>query len=193
MGLNHTPESKVMPFEFIKSFCCSISCVSIYHGPQWYTRVKSYDVWISFVFNFEHLDVLCAWIGHSGEKLWPFEFHESFYCSILNVSIHHGLQSYTRVKSYTIWICQELLLFNFLRLDILCVWIEHPSQKLCHLNLPRTSVFNFERLEIIYAWIGHPSEKLWPFEFYESFYCSISNVSINHGPQSYTQVKSYGI
>ena len=25
-------------------------------------------------------DVLCAWIGHASEKLWPFEFLESFRC-----------------------------------------------------------------------------------------------------------------
>ena len=37
-------------------------------------------------------------------------------------------------------------------------------------------LFNFERLDIICAWIGLPCDKLWPFEFLESFRCSISSV-----------------
>jgi len=41
MALNHTPESKVTPFEFIKSFCCSISCVSIYDEDM--TKSKDKD------------------------------------------------------------------------------------------------------------------------------------------------------
>ena len=41
---------KSCPFEFIKSFCCSILSV----------------------------DILCPWIGHPCEKSWPFEFLESF-------------------------------------------------------------------------------------------------------------------
>ena len=51
-------------------------------------------------FNFERLDMLCAWIGHLSENLWPF------------------------------WISRELLLFNLEHLDILCNLIWHPSEKL---------------------------------------------------------------
>ena len=64
-------------------------------------------------------------------------------------------------KFMTIWIYQELWLFNFELLDILC---------------PR---------------IGHPCEKSWPFEFLESFCCSISSVSIYYVPESDICVKSY--
>jgi len=64
-------------------------------------------------------------------------------------------------KVMTIWIFQELPLFNFECLDILC---------------PR---------------IGHPCEKWWPFEFLERFRCSISGVSIYCAPESDTRVKSY--
>ena len=61
----------------------------------------------------------------------------------------------------TIWISQELPLFNFERLDILCVWI------------------------------GYPSEKLWPFEFLKSFRCSISSVWIYYVPDSEFRARSY--
>ena len=61
----------------------------------------------------------------------------------------------------TIWIAQELPLFNFERLDILC------------------------------AWIRHPTEKLWQFDILESFRCSISGVSIWYGPESNIRVKSH--
>jgi len=61
----------------------------------------------------------------------------------------------------TIWISQELPLFNFKRLDILCVWIRPPCKK------------------------------LWPFEFLESIRCSTSSVSIYYVPESVLRVKSY--
>ena len=99
--------------------------------------------------NFERLDILCPWIDHPSEMLWPFEFLESFRCSISSVSIYYVPESDIRVKTYdhsnfsraadfqfrtsrwvmypnrtsvriamTIRICREHLLFNFERLDI---------------------------------------------------------------------------
>jgi len=121
-------------------------------------------IWISRVlplFNFEHLDILCTWIRPPCEKLWAFEFLESFRYSILSFSIYYALEWDLRWKVMTIWISQELSLFNFEHLDILC------------------------------AWIGPPSEKLWPFEFLESFLCLISSVSIYYAPESDLWVKSY--
>ena len=104
------------------------------------------------LFNFERLDILCAWIVSPSEKLWPFEFPESFRCKISSVSIYYAPESDIRVKSYdhlnfsrasivqfwtsryimrltrtsdlkvmTIWISWQLPLFNFERLDILCL------------------------------------------------------------------------
>ena len=64
-------------------------------------------------------------------------------------------------KVMTIWISQEVLLFNFKRLDILC------------------------------ARFGDPCEKLWPFEFLESLRCLISSVSIYYAPESNIRVKIY--
>jgi len=77
LGFNRTPMSKVMAVLIGLEFPCSISSVSIYHGPQSYIHVKSYGRlnWTRvFVFNFERLDILCAWFGHPRENLWPFEF-----------------------------------------------------------------------------------------------------------------------
>jgi len=156
---------------------------------------KVMTIWISRefpLFNFKSLDILCAWIKPPSEKLWPFEFLESFRCSISWVSIYYASESDLRVKSYdhlnfsrasvvqfrasryimrlnrtsewkvmTIWISWEPLLFNFVRLDILCTWIRPPS------------------------------EKLWPFEFLESFHYIISSVSIYYAPESDLRVKSY--
>jgi len=114
------------------------------------------------MFNFERLDILCAWIGHPTEKLLLFDFLASFHCSILSVSIYYLPESDIRVKS-----CGRL-------------------------NFPCALMFNFERLDILWTWIKHSSEKLWPYEFAESFHCSISSVSIYYWPKSDIRAKSYG-
>ena len=221
------------------------------------------------LFNFECLDILFPWIGHPIKKLWPFEFLESFLCPISSVSICYAPELDVRVnfwrasvikfracryimspnrtsgwKVMTIQISLELPLFNYKRLDILCAWIEHPSQKLWQfellesfcfsfssvlkyyapeldirvisyddLNFSRASVvqflasgytmllnrtskwkvmtigisqehsfFNFERLYILCTRIGQPCEKLWPFKFLDSFCCSISSITIYYAP-----------
>jgi len=183
---------KLWPFEFLESFRCSISSVSIYYAPESDLRVKIYDhlncsrasivqfraswyimrlnqtselkvmtIWIYrelLLFNFERLNILCAWMGNLSEKLRPFELLKSFHCSISSISIYNAPQSDLRVKSYdhlnfsrvsvvqfrasrytmplnptsewkvmTIWIAQELPLFNFERLDILFASIRPPS------------------------------------------------------------------
>ena len=187
------------------------------------------------LFNFVRLDILCAWIGPPSEKLWPFEFLESFRCSISSISICEAPESDLRMKSYdhlnfsrpsvvqfrasrwfispnrtsvwnvmTIGISRALSLFNFKRLDELRPRNGHLCEKLWHSNFSRafvvqfgasryikspnrTSVwnvitirisrelplFNFERLDIFCARIGPPSEKLWLFDILESFRCSI--------------------
>jgi len=64
---------------------------------------KVMTIWISRelpLFNFMHLDILCARIGLPFEKLWPFEFLENFRCSISSVSIYYAPESELRVKSY---------------------------------------------------------------------------------------------
>ena len=52
-------------------------------------------------------------------------------------------------------------------------------------------LFNFERLDILCLWIGPLSEKLWQFELLKSFHRSISSISILYVPESDHRVKSY--
>jgi len=64
---------------------------------------KVMTIWISrkiSLFNFERLDICCAWIGYPSENLWSFKFLESFRCSISSVSIYDAPESDLRVKSY---------------------------------------------------------------------------------------------
>ena len=126
------------------------------------------------LFNCERLDILCSRIGHPCAKLWPFEFLENFRCLISSVSIYYFPESDMRVKSYDH--------SNFSRTSI----VQFRASR-CIMSPNRTSewnvmtirisrelpLFNFERLDISWASIIHPSQKLWPFEFAESFRCSI--------------------
>jgi len=129
------------------------------------------------LFNFERLDELCDRIGHPCEKIWPFEFLEGFRCSILSVSIFYVLESDIWVKCYDH--------SNFLRASVVqfraSKWVMSAKRtsewnvmtiRICRELL----MFNFERLDILCLRIGHPCDKLWPFEFVESFRCSISSV-----------------
>jgi len=156
---------------------------------------KVMTIWISRqvpLFNFERFNILCAWIEHLCVKLWPFEFLESFYCSISSVSIYYFPESDIWVKCYNH--------LNFLRASVVQFG---ASRYIMRLN--RTSewkvmtigksrehpLFNFERLDKLFPRIGHPSEMLWPFEFLESFRHSISSVTIYYAPESDICVKSY--
>ena len=152
-------------------------------------------IWISqqlSLYNFEPLDILCARIGHPCEKLWPFEYLDSFWCLISSVSIYYKPESDLSVKSYDH--------FNFLRASVVHYRV---SLYVMHLNLTSVwkvmtiwisqelSLFNFEPLDILCARIGHPCEKLWQFEYLEIFRCLISSVSIYYKPESDIRVKSY--
>ena len=141
--------------------------------------------------NFERLNIWCAWIGPSCEKLWPFEFLERFCCSISSVSICDVLESDIRVKSYDN--------LNFLRASIVefraTRYMMHLNQtfvrKVMTISISRDlPLFNFDCLHMWWAWIGPPCEKLWPFEVLESLRCSISSVSISDVRESDIWVKS---
>jgi len=156
---------------------------------------KFMTIWISWelpLFNFEALDILCAWIWPPCEKLWPFEFLESFRCSISSVSISDAPKSDNWVKSYVHLNFSRSSVVQFqaswyimrlnrtFELKVMTIW-----------NSPELPLFNFERLDILCAWIGHPSEKLLQFEFLESFRWSISSVSLYYVPESDSRIKSY--
>jgi len=154
----------------------------MYYAPESDFRVTIYDHLISREhswFNFNLLDILYAWTGPPCDMLWPFEFLESFHCSISTFSIYYAPKSDFRLKSY--------FPLNFSRAFKVQF---QPSRYIMRLN--RTSVwkvttiwiswelpiFNIERLDILCAWIGLPCDNLRPFEFLESFRCSISSFSI---------------
>ena len=113
------------------------------------------------LFNFEHLGELCPRIGHP-VKSYDHSTFES--ASVVQFRASRYFMSSNQTSEWnvmTIRICRELPLFNFERLD-----------ELCHR-------------------IGHPCEMWWPFEFVESFRCSISRVSIYYVPESDIRVKFY--
>ena len=146
--------------------------------------------WELLLLDFERLDMWCFWIGPPCEMLWPFEFLDSFRCSISSVSICDVPESDLHVKSYEhlnfsrAYVVQFQASRYMIRLNrsslwqVMTIWISR------YLLL-----FNFERLDMWCSWIGPPGEKLWPFEFLESFCCSISSVSISDVPESDIRVK----
>ena len=131
-------------------------------------------------------------MGPQCEKLWPFEFLESFRCLNSSVSIYYKPESYLSVKTY--------YHLNFWRGSVV-----HFLASLYEMRMNRTSVwkvmtiwisrelpwFNSEHLDIICARIWTPCGMLWPFEFLECFCCSISSISTYYAPKSDIRVKIY--
>jgi len=182
------------PFEYLESFRCSISSVSICDAPESDLRVKFNDhliflrasvvqfrasryimclnrtselkvmtIWISrelLLLYFQRLDVLYTWIRPPSEKLWPFKFLESFRILITSVSIYYAPESDLRVKSYD------------------------------HLIFSSASVVEFRASRYIMCLNQTSKLNLWPFEYLESFRCSISSVCICDVPKSELRVKS---
>ena len=150
-------------------------------------------IWISWelpLLNFKRLDILCTWIGPTSDKLWPFEFLESFRCSILNFSIYDVPELDICVNIY-----ENLNFSRFFHVQFQATWyIMCPNRssdwKVMTVEISQeVPSFNFKRLNILCSWIGHPNENLWPFEFLESSCCSITNVSICFAPESDLWVK----
>ena len=126
------------------------------------------------LFNFHRPDILCPRIGHPCDNSWPFEFLESFICSISSVSIYYAPESDLRVKSYDHLNCSRASIVQFRASRYIMLLNRTSEWKVMTIWISRElSLFNFERLNILCARIGPPSEKLWPFEFLESFRCSI--------------------
>jgi len=144
------------------------------------------------LFNFKRLDILFLRIGHPCEKLWPFEFLESFRCSISSVSIYYVPESDIRVKCYDHSNFSRASVVQFRAFRYITPPNRNSVQKIITIRISRElPLFNFEHLDIFFPRIGHPCEKLWPFEFLESFRCSISSVLIYYVPESDIRVKSY--
>ena len=104
------------------------------------------------------LDMSWASIIHSSQKLWLFEFAESFRVQFRGSRYMMYVNRTSERKVIAIWITQELPLFNFVRLDINGRRSYIRVKSYDRLNLPRASVFNFEGVDIWCTWIGYPSE-----------------------------------
>jgi len=152
-------------------------------------------IWISqelLLFNFERLDMWFAIIGHPSEKLWSFEFLESFRCLISSISIYYKPESDLSVKSYDHLNFSRASVVQF-RASLYVILLNRTSVwKVMTIWISRElPLFNFERLDILCARIGYPCVKLWQIEFLESFRCLISSISIYYKPESDLSVKSY--
>jgi len=133
-------------------------------------RLNKTSVWIVMtigicrelpLFYFERLDMWCAWIGHPSEKFRPFEFLESFCCSILSVSIYCAPESHLRVKSYD------------------------------HLNISKASVVLFRVSRYVMRLHRTSEWKVSTIWISRGFRCPISSISMYYAPESDLRVKSY--
>ena len=113
------------------------------------------------MFNFESLDILCNEIRHTNEMLWPFEFRESFRCSISSVSIYYSPKSDLRVKSYD------------------------------HLNFSRASIVQFQVSQYIFCVNHTFEVKVMAVWICLGLPCLILRISIYYAPKSNIWVKSY--
>ena len=112
-------------------------------------------------YNFERLDILYAWIWLPFEKLWPFEFVESFCCLISSVSICDSPESDIRVKSYD------------------------------HLNFPRASFVQFRASRYVMRLNRTSELKVMTIWISRELPLFIPSVSICDAPESDNRVKSY--
>jgi len=142
------------------------------------------------LFNFEILDILCPRIGLLCEKLGPFEFLDNFRCSISSVSIYYVPESDICVKSYDHSNFSRASIFQFLASRYIMSLNQTSELNVMTIRICRElPLFNFKRLDELCHRIGHLYEEFWPFEFLDSFRCSISSVSIYYVPESVFFVK----
>ena len=140
-----TPCENIWPFRFLERFRCWISSVSIYYAPELDLQVKSHDhsnfssasvvqfrasryimhlnhtsIWkVMIIWNSREVPLLKNYDHFNFSRASVVQFRPSRYMMRLNWT--------SKWKVMTIWISLEILLFNFVRLDILCAWIGPPS------------------------------------------------------------------
>ena len=161
---------------------CLISSILIYYAPKSDIWVKSYGNMslprASVVQFLESRYIICL------DRTFESNVVAVCICLVLpclisTFSIYYAPKLASECKVMTIWIFWERPMFNFERLHILfCPESDIRVKSDGRLNIHCDSMFNFGHLNILCAWIGHPIERFWPFEFLESFRCSISRVSI---------------
>jgi len=122
---------------------------------------KVMTIWISRelpLLNFEGLDILCTWIGPPSEKFWPFEFLESFRCSISSVLIFYPPESDLRVKRYDHLNFSRPSVVEFRRSRYIMLLNRTSEWKVMTIWISQElPLLNFGRLDILCSWIGPPS------------------------------------
>jgi len=174
------PSEILWTFKFLESFHCSISSVLMSYVLESDIRVKCYDhsnLSRASVVQFRASRWVISPNRTSCENFWPFEFLECFRCSISSVSIFYVLESDIRVKSYeqSNLSRASVVLFRASR----CIMSPNSTSEWNFMTIQNSRelpLFNFERLDELCPRIRYQSEMLWPFEFVESFRCSISSV-----------------
>ena len=116
-----------------------MSSILKYYAPESDIRVKSF-VHLNFssasIIQFQEFRYIIGLNRISVSKVMAIWICLALGCLILSISIYYASESDLWVKVMTIWISQELLLFNFERLDILLAWIGHPRQRLWPFRFP---------------------------------------------------------
>ena len=137
------PFEKLWPFEFLEGFRCSITNVSIYNAPESDLRVKS----------FHHLNFWRASVVQLRASRYVMHLNQTFEWKVISIL------NFFRASVVQFWESRYVMGLNLTSVwNVLTIWI---SRELL--------LFNFERVDILCAWIAHPSEKLWPFQFLENF------------------------
>ena len=127
------PSQKLWPLEFVKSFRVQFWPSRYIMHMNRTSECNLITMWISReppLFIFERLDISWASHIHPTQKLWPFEFSESFR---VQFQVSRYIMCLNRTSEWnvlTIWISREPPLFIFERLDIAWAWHIHPSEKL---------------------------------------------------------------
>ena len=164
MGLNHTPESKVMTVWICRELSCSISSVSIYYVAESDIRVKSYD----------HLYYSRASVVQ-------------FWASIYIMGLNHTLES----KVNIIWICIKLSCSLLIVSIYYAPESDIRVKSNDHLNYSRASVVQFRESRYIMGLIHTTESKVKDIWICQELSCSISIVSIYYAPESDIWVKSF--
>ena len=165
MGGHRTSVSNDMDVRICSVLLLSISSVSIHCGRQSYIWVKRYGR-LNFprasIFNFKRPNILWAVISHPSQKIWTFEFAQSFDFQFQASQYIMGGNHPSESKDMDVWICQR---FNFQSQS--CRYIigcnRTSESRYDRLNLPKSSVLNFTCLDTLCAAIGHPSQKILSF------------------------------
>ena len=172
MSHHWTSESNGTTIWIFRELSCSIWSILIYYGPELDIWVQSYghlNLPKASVVKFERLDILWFSGGHPSQKLWSFEFAQSF---SFQLRAPWYITRFNRTSESKV-IVVLLFLEHPFPISSVSIYCKAQSdirvKSYSRLIFLRASVFNYERLDILWDTIGHPIQKLLSFEFAQSF------------------------